>query len=53
MIVFSALHDPCGYVSAYALEGLRRIGTESAIQAVLDFLQARQWDPGITKKKPW
>ena len=52
-VFLEALHDPCGYVSAYALEGLRRIGTESAIQAVLDFLQARQWDPGITKNKLW
>ena len=43
-IARGALGDKNGYVSAIAIDALRRIGTPSANAAALDFLACRRWD---------
>lgn len=43
-IASGALGDKNGYVSAIAIEALRRIGTPTATTAALDFLACRRWD---------
>ncbi len=47
-VLFHALDDPCGHVGAFAMDGLRRIDSLTARQAVMSYLEAQRWDESIT-----
>ena len=48
-LLLDTLSDPNGHVAAFALEALRRIGTPSAIDGVMEYLMTRRWDENIEK----
>ena len=52
-ILEKALGDKNGYVSAVAIEGLTRIGTESSNALALRFLYDRRWDETMRVYKPF
>ena len=52
-IFAKALGDQNGYVSAVAVEGLTRIGTETSNARALRFLSDRRWDETIRVHKPF
>ena len=43
-----ALDDRCGQVATYAVEALRRIGSPTALDAMMSLLTTERWDPSIT-----
>lgn len=46
-MLISALDDPCGHVGTFAMDALKRIGSPTADQAVVDYLLAQRWDGSI------
>ena len=48
-LLLDTLSDPNGHVAAFALEALRRIGTPSAMDGVMEYLMTRRWDESIEK----
>ncbi|MGA1199439.1 MAG: HEAT repeat domain-containing protein, partial [Candidatus Latescibacterota bacterium] len=48
-LLLETLADPNGHVAAHALDALRRIGTPSAMDGVLEYLMSRRWDESLTK----
>lgn len=46
--LIDALQNPCGQVGFLAGEALCRIGTETAIEAVMDDLKLRRWDSSLS-----
>jgi HEAT repeat protein len=48
-LLLDKLSDPNGHVAAFVLEALRRIGTSSAMEGVIEYLMTRRWDEGIIK----
>ena len=48
-----ALGDQNGYVSAIAVEGLTRLGTETSTASALRFLYDRRWDETLRPHKPF
>jgi hypothetical protein len=49
----SLLGDEDRYVQAYAAEGLRRSEDPAAVQALLEWLWPRRWDPCTTRESPF
>ena len=47
--LLETLADPNGHVATFALDALRRIGTPSAMEGVLEYLMSRRWDESIMK----
>ncbi|MBT5831186.1 MAG: hypothetical protein HOH77_13445 [Candidatus Latescibacteria bacterium] len=48
-LLLETLADPNGHVAAHALDALRRIGTPSAMEGVIEYLMSRRWDESLTK----
>jgi len=48
-VLLETLADPNGHVAAHALDALRRIGTPSAMDGVIEYLMSRRWDESLTK----
>lgn len=48
-LLLETLSDPNGHVAAHALDALRRIGTPSAMDGVMEYLMSRRWDETLTK----
>jgi hypothetical protein len=42
--LIDALGDETGFTQGIATEGLKRLGTNSALRAAVDFLQVHRWD---------
>ena len=49
--LLQALDDPCGHVSAFAMDALKRINSPRATDAMLEYLQAQRWDESINKDR--
>ncbi len=47
----TALDDPCGHVSSFALNALQRLGTPTADRAAIDFLMSQRWDASIDHER--
>ena len=48
-LLLDTLADPNGHVATFALDALRRIGTSSAMEGVMEYLMSRRWDESIMK----
>jgi len=48
-LLLDTLADPNGHVATFALDALRRIGTPSAMEGVMEYLMSRRWDESIMK----
>ena len=48
-LLLETLADPNGHVAAHALDALRRIGTPTAMDGVMEYLLSRRWDESLTK----
>ena len=46
-ILIDKLADPNGYVAAFVLDALRRIGTPLAMESAMEYLMSRRWDESI------
>jgi len=47
------LYHPCGQVGAFLTEALRRIGTPTAIEAIVSDLCFRRWDASLHEKRQY
>ncbi len=51
--LLQALDDPCGHVSAFAMDALKRINSPQATDGMLEYLQAQRWDESINKNRQY
>ena len=49
--LIEALRDPCGQVGFFAVQALKRIGTDSAQRALIDELISRRWDTSLSVER--
>ena len=50
-VLLDALDDPCGHVGAFAMHSLKCIGSPTATQGIMEYLQAQRWDESIRQDR--
>jgi HEAT repeat protein len=50
-VLLHALDDTCGHVGAFAMHSLKCIGSPTATQGIMDYLQAQRWDESIRQDR--
>jgi HEAT repeat protein len=51
--LIEALDNPCEHVGIFAMQGLCRLGSRRADEAVMNYLSAKRWDSSINAQRPF